>query len=34
VGVKAWLQVNIPALYVRYTTVMRDKALAKQREVG
>ena len=29
-GVKAWLQVNIPALYVRYTTVMRYKAMAKK----
>ncbi len=29
-GVKAWLQVNIPALYVRYTTVMRYKAMAKR----
>ena len=29
-GVKAWLQVNIPALYVRYTAVMRYKAMAKK----
>lgn len=29
-GVKAWLQVNIPALYVHYTTVMRYKAMAKR----
>ena len=29
-GVKAWLQMNIPALYVRYTTVMRYKAMAKR----
>ena len=29
-GVKAWLQENIPALYVRYTTVMRYKAMAKR----
>ena len=29
-GVKAWLQLNIPALYVRYTTVMRYKAMAKK----
>ena len=29
-GVKAWLQENIPALHVRYTTVMRYKALAKK----
>ena len=29
-GVKAWLQTNIPALYVRYTTVMRYKAMAKK----
>ena len=29
-GVKAWRQVNIPALYVRYTTVMRYKAMAKR----
>lgn len=29
-GVKAWLQKNIPALYVRYTTVMRYKAMAKK----
>ena len=29
-GVKAWLQVNVPALYVRYTTVMRYKAMAKR----
>ena len=29
-GVKTWLQVNIPALYVRYTTVMRYKAMAKK----
>lgn len=29
-GVKAWLQVNIPALYVYYTTVMRYKAMAKK----
>ena len=28
--VKAWLQENIPALYVRYTTVMRYKAMAKK----
>ncbi len=27
---KAWLQENIPALYVRYTTVMRYKAMAKR----
>ena len=27
---KAWLQANIPALYVRYTTVMRYKAMAKK----
>ena len=30
-GVKAWLQENIPALHVRYTTVMRYKAMAKKR---
>ena len=29
-GVKAWLQVNIPALYLKYTTVMRYKAAAKK----
>ncbi len=29
-GVKAWLQANIPALHVRYTTVMRYKAMAKK----
>ena len=29
-GVKAWLQTNISALYVRYTTVMRYKAMAKK----
>ena len=29
-GVKAWLQENIPALYVRYTTVMRYKAMSKK----
>ena len=29
-GVKAWLQENIPALHVRYTTVMRYKAMAKR----
>ena len=29
-GVKAWLQMNVPALYVRYTTVMRYKAMAKK----
>ena len=29
-GVKAWLQENIPALYVRYTTVMRYKAMARK----
>ena len=29
-GVKAWLQENISALYVRYTTVMRYKAMAKK----
>ena len=29
-GVKAWLQENIPALFVRYTTVMRYKAMAKK----
>jgi hypothetical protein len=29
-GVKAWLQENIPALYMRYTTVMRYKAMAKK----
>ena len=29
-GVKAWLQENIPALYVRYATVMRYKAMAKK----
>ena len=29
-GVKAWLQENIPALYLRYTTVMRYKAMAKK----
>ena len=29
-GVKAWLQMNIPALYARYTTVMRYKAMAKK----
>ena len=29
-GVKAWLQENIPALHVRYTTVMRYKAMAKK----
>ena len=27
---KAWLQENIPALHVRYTTVMRYKAMAKK----
>ena len=33
-GVKAWLQENIPALHVRYTTVMRYKAMAtKLRQV-
>ena len=29
-GVKAWLQENMPALYLRYTTVMRYKAMAKK----
>ena len=29
-GVKAWLQTNIPALYLKYTTVMRYKAAAKK----
>ena len=29
-GVKAWLQENIPALRLRYTTVMRYKAMAKK----
>ena len=29
-GVKAWLQENIPALHLRYTTVMRYKAMAKK----
>ena len=29
-GVKAWLQENIPALYVRYTIVMCYKAMAKK----
>ena len=29
-GVKAWLQENIPALHVRYTTVMRYKAMARK----
>ena len=27
---KAWLQENVPALHVRYTTVMRYKAMAKR----
>ena len=29
-GVKAWLQENVPALHVRYTTVMRYKAMARK----
>ena len=29
-GVKRWLQDNIPALYLRYTTVMRYKAAAQK----
>lgn len=29
-GVKRWLQEEIPALYLRYTTVMRFKAMAKK----
>ena len=29
-GVKEWLWTNIPALYIRYTTVMRYKAMAKK----
>ena len=29
-GVKRWLQENIPALYLRYTTVMRYKAAAQK----
>ncbi len=29
-GVKAWLHENIPALHLRYTTVMRYKAMAKR----
>ena len=29
-GVKAWLQVNIPALYLKYKTVMAYKAAAKK----
>ncbi len=29
-GVKAWLQENIPALYLRYTTVMQYKQAAKR----
>lgn len=29
-GIKAWLQTNIPALYLKYTTVMRYKAAAKK----
>ena len=29
-GIKGWLQENIPALYLRYTTVMRYKAAAKK----
>jgi len=29
-GVKAWLQENIPVLHLRYTTVMRYKAMAKK----
>ena len=29
-GIKGWLQENIPALYARYTTVMRYKATAKK----
>lgn len=29
-GVKAWLQTNLPALYLRYSTVMRYKAAAKK----
>ncbi len=29
-GVKRWLQENIPALYLRYTTVMRHKAAAQK----
>ena len=29
-GVKGWLQMNIPALYMKYTTVMRYKAAAKK----
>ena len=29
-GIKGWLQMNIPALYSKYTTVMRYKAAAKK----
>ena len=29
-GVKEWLRENIPALHIRYTTVMRYKAMAKK----
>ena len=29
-GIKGWLQTNIPALYAKYTTVMRYKAAAKK----
>ena len=29
-GVKAWLQVNVPALYLRYKTVMAYKAAARK----
>ena len=34
-GVKGWLQENIPALYLRYSTVMRFKAMAgKLRQIA
>ena len=29
-GIKGWLQINIPILYTKYTTVMRYKAAAKK----
>ncbi len=29
-GIKQWLQIEIPALYLRYTTVMRYKAAARK----
>ena len=29
-GIKAWLQTNLPALYLKYSTVMRYKAAAKK----